>query len=37
MIKKGCEKAFYILLKKAQKSNLSLDNQNLKWGNIIIK
>ncbi len=40
MIKEGCENesAFLILLifylKKSQKSNLSLDNKNLKWGEI---
>ncbi len=46
MIKEGCENesALLILLifylkKKTQKSNLSLDNKNLKWGggNIIMK
>ncbi len=26
-----------LLLKKSQKYNLSLDNKNLKWGNLIMK
>ncbi len=44
MIKEGCENKSALLihlifyLKKSQKSNLSLDNNNLKWGgNIIMK
>ncbi len=28
---------FDLLFKKSQKSNLSLDNENLEWGNIIMK
>ncbi len=40
MIKEGCENLSALLillifyLKKSQKSNLSLDNKNLKWGEI---
>ncbi len=44
MNKEGCENLSALLillifyLKKSQKSNLSLDNKNLKWGeNIIMK
>ncbi len=38
MIKEGCENESALLivlifyLKKSQKSNISLDNKNLKWG-----
>ncbi len=40
MIKEGCENLSALLillifyLKKSQKSNLSLDNKNIKWGEI---
>ncbi len=38
MIKEGCEKILLIFyLKKSQKSNLSLDNKNLKCGEISLR
>ncbi len=41
MIKEGCENEYALLillifyLKHSQKSNLALDNKNIKWGEIL--